>query len=112
MGQAGDDVSVDVAGELLGYPLAERCDLLGQRGQRGEQGPGDVRGGGSGVADGAAWRGGELGVRRGRASVSGVADADLPAPGAWGRAGRRGLGSRIEPEPQAGWAVGDRWCMI
>jgi hypothetical protein len=58
-------VRVGLRGELFGDLGVQSLDLLGEAGQHGVQGAGDVRLGGAVVAGDAAGRGGQAGVQRG-----------------------------------------------
>ena len=64
-GQAGEDVSVGVQGELLADLVRQGLDLADQGGEYGQQGVGDVGLGGAVVAGRAAGRGDQPGVQVG-----------------------------------------------
>ena len=92
-GQRGEDVR-GVQGEFVGDLPGQGLDLLGEGGQDGEQGGGDVCLCGAVVAGGAAGRGGQAGVQDGGGLGAGRRSRSWPArlPGAGARASRRGPG--------------------
>src|SRR6202034_900508 len=84
-GQRGEDVRVGVQGQLLADLLGQGLDLLGEGGQDGEHGRGDVCLGGAVVTGGAAGRGGQAGVQDGGVGAAAVAGGGQPGCQAPGR---------------------------
>jgi len=101
-GQRGEDVRVGVQGELLADLLGQGLDLLGEGGQDGVQGRGDVGLRGAVVTGGAAGRCGQAGVQDGGVGAAAVAGAGQPGGQAPGREPVRAvLGGEAGQEFQA-----------